>query len=322
MLNIDKHILENKRNLLAFSAGIDSSALFFLLIDNKIKFDIAIVDYGVRKESKEEVAHAKDLAKKYNLICHTTKAPTFTNNFEKEAREFRYNFFDTLMSKEKYANLLTAHQLNDQLEWFLMRLTKGAGVSELLGLQNISKRKNYTLLRPLLSYSKDELLSYLEADNLPYFIDQSNSDQKYERNRFRHNYSDALLKEHKDGIARSFDYLRKDKEILESGYTLKSSQKELRVITLHNKESKVRAVDITLKKLGYLLSASQREEIEKENSLVIGGKWAIEFQENLLYIAPFVKLSMPKNFKEKCRVAKIPSKIRGYIFKENILTLS
>ncbi len=203
-----------------------------------------------------------------------------------------------------------------------MRLTKGAGVSELLGLQNISKRKNYTLLRPLLSYSKDELLSYLEADNLPYFIDQSNSDQKYERNRFRHNYSDALLKEHKDGIARSFDYLRKDKEILESGYTLKSLQKELRVITLHNKESKVRTVDITLKKLGYLLSASQREEIEKENSLVIGGKWAIEFQENLLYIAPFVKLSMPKNFKEKCRVAKIPSKIRGYIFKENILTLS
>ncbi|MEA1879510.1 MAG: ATP-binding protein, partial [Campylobacterota bacterium] len=58
MLNIDTKNLNNKKNLLAFSAGIDSSALFFLLLENNIKFDIAIVDYNIRDQSKKEVTHA------------------------------------------------------------------------------------------------------------------------------------------------------------------------------------------------------------------------------------------------------------------------
>ncbi len=307
-----------KKNLLAFSAGIDSSALFFLLLKNHIKFDIAIVDYCVRAQSKKEVAHAKALAKKYKLFCHTIQAPKFTKNFEKQARDFRYEFFDSLVTIEGYDNILTAHQLNDQLEWFLMRLSKGAGVTELLGLEALSKRKNYALVRPLLNYSKEELLHYLNMHNYPYFVDESNSDKKYERNKFRHQFSDALLAEYKEGIVRSFDYLQKDKEVLESAFTLNVSQKELRIITLHAQEAKVRAADITFKKLGYLLSAAQREEIEKEQSLVIGGAWAVEHQDGLLYIAPYVTATMPKKFKEQCRTNKIPNKIRPYIFQENI----
>ena len=307
-----------KKNLLAFSSGIDSSALFFLLVENNIKFDIAIVDYGMRAQSKEEVANAKALARKYKLYCHSIKAPRFTNNFEKRARDFRYEFFDSLISIEGYDNLLTAHQLNDALEWFLMRLSKGAGVSELIGLETVSRRKNYNLIRPLLRYSKEELLEYLKSHNYPYFIDESNSDKKYERNRFREQFADVLIGEYKEGIARSFSYLQKDKEFIQSSYTLKTSLKELRIIELHTKEIKARAVDITLKGLGYLLSASQREEVEKNDSIVVGGKWAVEHQDNLLYIAPFLSATMPKKFKEWCRVNKIPQKIRPYIYKENL----
>ena len=47
-----KSLLKTKKNLLAFSAGIDSSALFFILLENGIEFDVAIVDYGIRKSSK------------------------------------------------------------------------------------------------------------------------------------------------------------------------------------------------------------------------------------------------------------------------------
>ena len=318
MLNIHTKNLTNKKNLLAFSAGIDSSALFFLLLENNIKFDIAIVDYGVREQSKEEVKHTKKLAKKYKLFCHTITAPTFTSHFEKQARDFRYEFFDSLVTIEGYDNILTAHQLNDQLEWLLMRLTKGAGVSELLGLEALSKRENYTLVRPLLHYAKEELLSYLKAHDFPYFVDESNSDEKYERNRFRHQFSDALIADYKEGIARSFEYLQKDKESLESEFETVYTKKLLCIVKLHTLSSKVKATDITLKKLGYLLSALQRTEIAKENSLVIGGTWAVELQDNLLYIAPYVTGEMPKIFKEQCRVAKIPTKIRPYIFTENI----
>ncbi len=318
LLLLDSYLLLKKKNLLAFSAGVDSSALFFLLIDNNISFDIALVNYGTRKNSDKEETHAKALAAKYNLTCYTIKAPTFTTHFERHARDFRYNFFETLINEHGYDTLLTAHQLNDQLEWLLMRLTKGAGVSELIGLEPVTQRKNYTLLRPLLEYSKDELLEYLETNQYPYFIDESNSDEKYERNHFRKAFSDPLLAKYKEGIQRSFEYLRKDKESLEKEFETIYTEKALRVIKLHSKAAKVKAADLALKELGYLLSAPQRLETEKEDSLVIGGKWAIELQGDQLYIVPYVTANMPKEFKEECRIKKIPVKIRPYLFKENI----
>ena len=318
MFKIDVAHLKYNNNLLAFSAGIDSSALFFLLLENNIKFDIAIVDYGVRKESKQEVAHAKALAKKHKLFCHSIEAPKFDTHFEKKARDFRYGFFDSLVTIEGYDNILTAHQLNDQLEWLLMRLTKGAGVCEIIGLEPVSKRKNYSLVRPLLGVAKAELLTYLEAHNYPYFIDKSNTDEKYERNKFRQQVSNALIDEYKEGIKRSFEYLSADKARLQSGFETVYQTKELYVIKLHEKKVKSKAVDITLKKLGYLLSASQRQEIDQEQSMVIGGKWVVEIVDDVLYVCPYILVDMPKEFKEQCRVKKIPIKIRPYIFKENI----
>jgi len=318
MLILDTKKLQNKKNLLAFSAGVDSSALFYLLLENNINFDIAIVDYGLREESKKEINHAKTLAKRHKLFCHDIKAPKYETHFEKKARDFRYEFFESLISIEGYDNLLTAHQLNDQLEWLFMRFTKGAGASELIGLEPLIQKENYILLRPLLSYTKEELLSYLKENDYPYFIDESNDDEKYERNKFRKRFSDALMSEYSEGIKRSFDYLRNDKTILESNFESLYTHKSLQIVKLHNLKMKTKAVDIALKQLGYLLSASQRQEIEKENSLVIGGEWAIEIQDDLLYLCPYVTVGMTKEFKEKCRVYKVPNKIRPYIFKENI----
>ncbi len=307
-----------KKNLLAFSAGIDSSALFFLLLENNITFDIAIVDYGLRAQSKAEVAHAKALAEQYNLTCHTATAPQFTSHFEQQARTFRYDFFETLIQQHGYDTLLTAHQLNDQLEWFLMRLSKGAGVSELVGLEPVTDKGHYTLVRPLLEYTKAELLDYLESHGYPYFVDESNSEEKYERNRFRKAFADPLIAQYSDGIRRSFRYLREEKKRLEADYEIIAAIKSLKIIRVHTPQAKSKAVDVTLKQLGYLLSAAQREEIAKEDSLVIGGKWVVAYQEGLLYISPYLTTNMPKVFKEQCRVNKIPAKIRPYLYEAQI----
>lgn len=318
MLTLDVSHLVKKKNLLAFSAGVDSSALFFLLLENDIKFDIAIVNYGTREASAKEVAHAKALSKKHKLFCHNIKAPVFATHFEKKARDFRYEFFESLITIEGYDTLITAHQLNDQLEWLLMRLTKGAGTSELIGLEAVSQRENYTLVRPLLNYSKNELLDYLNEHDHPYFIDESNSDEKYERNQFRKHFSDPLISNYKEGIKRSLTYLRKDKEVLEKTFETIYAEKAFRIIRLHTATAKVKATDLALKDLGYLLSAAQRKELEKEKSSVIGGEWAVENQDNILYITPYIKVDMPKIFKEECRIKKIPAKIRPYLFKEKI----
>ena len=319
MLNIETiEVLKKSKNLLAFSAGVDSSALFFLLLEHNISFDIALINYETREASNEEEQHAIELAKTYNLQCFTTKAPHFENNFEKNARDFRYSFFDNLIEQKGYDNLLTAHQLNDQLEWFLMRLTKGAGTTELLGLEPISQRKGYSVVRPLLSHSKEELLNYLEEHNHPYFVDKSNYEQKYERNHFRATYSDQLIAEYREGIRRSFDYLREDKSYLSDGYRELYHEKELYILQIDKPHVLVRAVDKYLKKLGYLISAGQREELKDGVSIVLAGVWAVALVEDRVFIAPYLKNPMPKEFKERCRKLKIPAKVRPYLLSEAI----
>ena len=309
--------LQNSKNLLAFSAGVDSTALFFMLLEDGVKFDIAIVDYELRDQSKEEVAYAKELADKYGMKCHSTQAPSFESNFEKNARDFRYGYFKKLCQTYKYQNLITAHQLNDQLEWMLMRLTKGAGVCEMVSFEPISYKDGMRIIKPLLGYSKDELLAYLQKHNYRYFIDNSNFDEKYERNYFRKHFSDELIDRFKDGIKRSFEYLHKDKEAL-LNYEILYQEKELYIIKAPLLHTLGMAIDKILKQNGYLLSSSQREEIATQKSIVIGGLWAVEIVEDIAYISPYTNTPMPKKFKEECRVAKIPSKIRAYCYKDEI----
>ena len=133
-------LLRRGKNLLAFSGGTDSSALFFLLLQEKIPFDIAIVNYQTREQSLEEVAYANALADAFKKECFVLEAKLSEQNFEAKARQLRYDFFETLIKKHGYSNLLTAHQLDDRLEWLLMQLSKGSGLYELLGTPSIEIR--------------------------------------------------------------------------------------------------------------------------------------------------------------------------------------
>ena len=103
-----------------------------------------------------------------------------------------------------------------------------------------------------------------------------------------------------------------------SGYREIFSDKELYIIKIENSSIKIRVIDKYLKKLGYLLSSAQREEIKNNNSIVFAGKWSIELNNNFLFISPYIKTIMPKKYKEACRVAKIPPKIRGYCYSRDI----
>ncbi len=309
-------LLKNKNNLLAFSAGGDSTALFFLLLKHKIPFDIAIVDYALREQSKQEVAYARELAKKHSLGCHLLEACKITKNFEANARKIRYDFFEQLIDTHKYDNLLTAHHLGDRLEWMLMQFCKGAGSLELSGMQKIEKRSNYTLLRPLLHLGKEDLLDYLQEHSLKYFHDESNNDENLQRNYFRHNYAEPLLREYKNGIQKSFEYIDEDNKQLLKEVDLNTFKELAYFQNTQNIRSNIYAVDKHLKSLGYMMSAHERELLKHNSVGVLGRKHLIVQREDYIFMTPFIttKQPMPKKFKEECRVLKIEPKLRAYLF--------
>ncbi len=319
-MNLDFSAVKNQKNLLAFSAGIDSSALFFLLLEQNIPFDIAIVDYNQREQSKEEVSYAKELAIKYSKNIYLKDVTLDANsNFEKNARDIRYSFFEEIINKHSYENLITAHQLNDKLEWFMMQITKGAGLVELIGFNDFEHKENYKIYKPLLQITKEELQNYLKQNNLKYFIDNSNFDEKYKRNFFRHNFSDKLLEEFKEGIKKSFDYLQKDLNSLNIQDKPKKKIKELEIFVNQKDDNlNIRTIDLSLKRRGILLTNAQRNEILKQKEITISNKINISMNENNIWITPMLNITMDKKFKELCRVNKIPKNTRAYIFSENI----
>lgn len=318
------HLKQNK-NLLAFSGGVDSSALFFLLLERGVVFDIAIVDYATRQESKDEVAYAKELAQKHNLTCYVHQAAKIEKNFEAKAREMRYAFFEDLVAKHNYQNLLTAHHLGDRLEWFLMQLSKGAGLLELVGMQTFEPKNGYTLIRPLLGFSKDELKDYLDSSFLKYFIDSTNSDEKYRRNYFRNNFSNPLLKEFLGGIKRSFEYMQEDRELLlDKDVKIEHIEDFTYIEAKPFTRQGIYHIDKQLKTRGFMLSFTQKEQLKHKASVQIARQLIVnQDKRGFIFIVPYkrVKPPLPKEFKEECRVLKLEPSIRYYLYENRDIFL-
>ncbi len=315
--------LRDKKNLLAFSAGVDSTALFFLLLDAKIDFDIAIVDYAVREQSMQEIAYANKLAKKYNLTCHHLNAPKIDKNFEANARKIRYDFFEKLIKENYYENLLTAHHLGDRLEWMLMQFCKGAGCLELAKMKEFDKREKYHLVRPLLHLDKSELLSYLQKSNIHYFEDQSNLDLSIKRNSFRHKYSNPMLQEHLQGIKKSFEYVDKDIKSLDKEMQIHSIKKLFYFQSSNNKIADIRTIDAYLKQNDYMLSAKERASLEINKTQIVGRKFLINQEHSFIFLlaCQTQKNTLPKEFKEQCRLLKIEPKLRPYLYENKTVFL-
>ncbi len=305
-------LLKKGRNLLAFSYGSDSSALFHFLVQKKIDFDLAMINYKTRKNSDLEEQKAKELALEFHKKIFIKIAPVIKGNFEKEARDFRYDFFEEICLEQNYSNLILAHHLNDQLEWFLMQLSRGAGLAEILGMQEYEKRQNYTLLRPLLFTSKDEILSYLKENDIFYFQDESNENEKYFRNYIRKNFSNAFVSKFHQGLKRSFSYLDEDRKKL---YDLESI-KEIQGLMICPKNESLIAKAVKMK--GLLLSAAQRKEFLK-GDCVLGGKIGIVYKDEKAIVFKYETCQkLPKEFKEACRIAKIPRLLRAYLYNHKI----
>lgn len=311
----DIELLKRGKNLLAFSGGADSTALFFLLLENNIPFDIAIVDYALREQSKAEVSYAQELALLYEKNCYLFTSESIEQNFEAAARKVRYDFFEEIIYEHGYTNLLTAHHLGDRLEWFLMQLSKGAGCAELNSLKSFTRKEDYSIIRPLLHVEKSELIAYLESNSKKWFEDETNQDLSIKRNEFRHLYVTPLLQKYKEGVLKSFEYIDSDTDELIEDVDL-LHQKELYYFRrTSNLKSDIYHIDKVLKQLGIMISSHVRDELKHADEIVVSRKYAVCKTDDHIFIAPYLlHVNMDKEFKERCRVLKIPSKLRTYLF--------
>ena len=305
-------------NLLAFSHGIDSTALFYILHEAGVKFDLAIVDHNAREQSKFEVESAKDLASKFGKKIYIKSVKLGRSNFEKNAREARYEFFGEICQKYGYENLILAHQFDDKFEWFLMQLGKGAGLKELFGMSELERREHFWLVRPLLNLRKKELQNYLDERGLRYFVDETNLEGKLKRSFVRLNFSEPFLDEYFGGVKKSFEFLEADRQILLPNITKIDDE----IFIIKNDSNVVRGVDMAAKELNVLLSKAQKDELSanlaKQTSVVLSGKIAVGYANEFVLVTPFCKAVMPKIFKEKARILKLPAINRGYLFAKGI----
>ncbi len=214
-VNLEKLKLDKEKYLIVgCSAGPDSMALLHYLKNNtKNNIVCAHVNHNVREESKEEENYLKKYCKNNNIIFETTTLSNYKeNNFENEARKKRYGFYTKIINKYKSKFLFLAHHGDDLIETILMKIIRGSNLEGYAGIKEISKYNNYYIIRPLLNYTKEDLIKYDQENNINYYIDKSNSDIKYTRNRIRKNIL-PLLKEENNNIHNMF--LKYSKTLLE-----------------------------------------------------------------------------------------------------------
>ena len=217
----------NEYVIAAISGGPDSIYLLELLeqFQNKFKIVVAHVHHNLRKESDEEAEKLKAICKEKNLIFEMMKIENYPNNkFSEEiARNIRYEYFDTLIKKYNSDILFTAHHGNDQIETILMRLSRGSSLKGYAGIEQINTDRGYRIIRPLLQITKEEIIEYLDNNKLWYAVDNSNSDIKYTRNRYRKNILPELKKENKNIHKKFNEY--SNRLLLADNYLKKESSK-------------------------------------------------------------------------------------------------
>jgi len=180
-LNLNKQI----KYLVAVSYGPDSMALLSSMVKQGFNVEVAHVNYKKRKESDQEAKDLKRYCDNFTLPCHVKEVSTpIVGNFQKAARDFRYDFFKTLLTSRKLDVLLTAHHMDDHLETAYFQLDRHS-THLYYGIQAFSSIGEFPLIRPLLNYRKSELLTYCQVNKVPYANDVSNQSTMYTRNKHR-----------------------------------------------------------------------------------------------------------------------------------------
>lgn len=211
----EKHKIElkDKTLVVACSGGPDSIALVDLLkqLQKGQKFNLIVAhfDHQLRADSFKETkllqqyCQSNDLKFINGIWPKNKQAKT---GIEAAARKARYAFLSKIVRENNGDYLLTAHHGDDLLENILLKFIRSGNPQEMNSLQAIGKMHGIILLRPLLTYSKADLLQYDRDHNLTFIHDETNDEDDVLRNRLRHHVVPLLKKENPKMIDNALRY--------------------------------------------------------------------------------------------------------------------
>lgn len=195
----DFPFLKDSMLLLAVSGGLDSVTMVHLCSQAGFSIALAHCNFRLRGEASDaDEQFTRDLAIRYNVPFYVKGfqtrdyAESHKLSVQMAARELRYNWFSEVIKSEGYRYLLTAHHADDNLETFLINLSRGTGLDGLTGIPGV----NGNIVRPLLPFSREEIAEYAKAQGLTWREDESNADTKYLRNKIRHEVIPGLKSLH------------------------------------------------------------------------------------------------------------------------------
>lgn len=181
--------LYGKKLLLTVSGGIDSVVLVHLCKKIQLEIGVAHCNFQLRDtESDEDELFVQELCTQYNIPIFIQKFSTSDYAVQRKlstqlaARELRYNWFNEIIENNNYDYIVTAHHLDDQIETFLINLTRGTGLEGLTGIPE----QNDKIIRPLLIFSRNEIENFANKNKIDWREDSSNASDKYLRNKIRH----------------------------------------------------------------------------------------------------------------------------------------
>ena len=225
MYNIfSKHIkkefsfLKESKLLVCVSGGVDSMVLINLL--NRLKYNVSIAHCNFNLRDDESDID-EDFVKNYAI---TNSIPFFSKSFitripkhsmQMAARNLRYKWFYSVLKVEELDYIITAHHLDDSLETFILNLSRASGIEGLAGI----KQLNDIIVRPLLIFSKNEILNYAKTNNIKWREDSTNKKNDYQRNQIRNEIIPLLKKLHPnflDQSKKTMTFLKESNLIIEN----------------------------------------------------------------------------------------------------------
>lgn len=183
------HAPHTHRFLLAFSGGLDSTALLLLFAQYQtqhphVELRAVHIHHGLSPKADTWATHCQALCAQLGVPLLTEHVKLSGSNIEAQARQARYAVFTRLCQPNEL--LVTAHHAQDQSETFLLALKRGSGLQGLSAMPVIKRRGEMVHFRPLLTQIRDNLLAFVQAHNVAWVEDESNTDTRFDRNFLRH----------------------------------------------------------------------------------------------------------------------------------------